>query len=53
MNRLGLSACVYLTDGYGTFPDDAVRRDTIWVVTPGGLDEEEFPFGRVIRLIDP
>ena len=50
--RQGRSACVYLTDGYGAFPDADLHRDTIWVVTPGGLDSEAFPFGRVIRLVD-
>lgn len=42
---------IYVTDGYGTFPEPSeVAQQTIWVVTPGGLDSAQFPFGRVIRL---
>ncbi|PZV07123.1 MAG: hypothetical protein DCF22_22580 [Leptolyngbya sp.] len=42
--------CVYLTDGYGTFPQDAPRLPVLWVVTPGGLDLKNFPFGEAVRL---
>ena len=42
--------CVYLTDGYGAFPDEAPTRPTLWVVMPGGAADETFPFGEVIRL---
>lgn len=45
----GQSVAVYLTDGYGEFPK-AAPIDTLWVVTPGGLDNEGFPFGEVVRL---
>ena len=44
------SVCIYLTDGYGSFPDKAPRVETLWGVTPGGLDEKRFPFGEVIRM---
>lgn len=40
----------YLTDGYGSFPDQAPALDTLWVVIPGGLDSDDFPFGEVVRL---
>jgi len=43
--------CVYLTDGYGTFPDTAPELPVLWVVTPGGLALEEFPFGEAVRLL--
>ena len=43
--------CVYLTDGYGTFPDTAPELPVLWVVTPGGLSLEEFPFGEAVRLL--
>lgn len=46
----GNHVLLYLTDGYGTFPDNAPDQDTIWVVTPGGLDSKQFPFGKTIRL---
>lgn len=41
---------IYLTDGYGDFPDSAPRVPTLWVVPPGGLEDEGFPFGDVLRL---
>lgn len=43
--------CIYLTDGFGEFPKKASRWPTLWVVTPGGRREEEFPFGEVVRLL--
>jgi predicted metal-dependent peptidase len=43
--------CVYLTDGYGSFPDDPPTLPVLWVVTPGGLELEEFPFGEAVRLL--
>ncbi len=46
------SLTVYLTDGYGDFPAEALEVPTLWVVTPGGLDEDAFPFGEVVKLID-
>ncbi len=42
--------CIYLTDGYGDFPPEAPQLPTLWVVSPGGLDESGFPFGEVARL---
>ncbi|MBD2124625.1 DUF2201 family putative metallopeptidase [Trichocoleus sp. FACHB-262] len=42
--------CVYLTDGYGEFPV-APELPVLWVVTPGGLDLKEFPFGETVRLL--
>lgn len=46
--------CVYLTDGYGSFPDadDAPNFPTLWVVTPGGLALDNIPFGESVRLLD-
>jgi predicted metal-dependent peptidase len=43
--------CVYLTDGYGDFPSQAPKINTLWVVAPGGLESEQFPFGEVVRLV--
>jgi predicted metal-dependent peptidase len=43
--------CIYLTDGYGEFPDPPPALPTLWVVTPGGLDLAQFPFGEAVRLI--
>lgn len=41
---------IYLTDGYGTFPEKPPRYPVIWVVTKDGLPPSEFPFGKVIRI---
>ncbi len=41
---------VYLTDGYGDFPEQPPRVPTLWVVPPGGLEDSGFPFGEVLRL---
>ena len=43
---------VYLTDGYGQFPDLPPSFPTLWVVTPGGLSLDQFPFGEVVRLVN-
>lgn len=43
--------CIYLTDGYGTFPDHAPQIPTLWVLSPGGISEKVVPFGEAIRLI--
>jgi predicted metal-dependent peptidase len=43
--------CVYLTDGFGLFPQRAPSWPTLWVVTPGGREERGFPFGEVVRLL--
>ncbi|MEO1005989.1 MAG: VWA-like domain-containing protein [Cyanobacteria bacterium J06638_38] len=45
------AVCIYLTDGYGTFPDTAPELPVLWVVTPGGLDLSQFPFGETVRLL--
>lgn len=43
--------CVYLTDGYGDFPSKAPSLPVLWVVTPGGLNLQDFPFGEAVRLL--
>ena len=45
------AVCVYLTDGYGTFPDTTPELPVLWVVTPGGLNLSQFPFGETVRLL--
>lgn len=50
-DRQTSGVCVYLTDGYGDFPNPAPELPTLWVVTPGGLDLSAFPFGEAVRLI--
>ncbi len=41
-----ITSLVYLTDGYGPFPDKPPSFGTIWVSTT----DVEYPFGMVIRL---
>jgi predicted metal-dependent peptidase len=43
--------CIYLTDGYGTFPQQPPALPVLWVVAPGGLDLSEFLFGEAVRLL--
>lgn len=43
-------ACIYLTDGYGTFPLRSPDAAVLWVVIPGGLESAKFPFGAVARM---
>ena len=48
---MATGVCVYFTDGYGTFPPNPPELPVLWVVTPGGLDLAEFPFGEAVRLL--
>ncbi|MBX7213482.1 MAG: hypothetical protein K1X39_05645 [Thermoflexales bacterium] len=47
----GRTVAVYLTDGFGSFPDPAPRIPTLWVVLPGGRALNDFPFGETVRLL--
>ena len=42
--------CVYLTDGYGSFPSKPPSGPVLWVVSEGGLPSPGFPFGTVVRM---
>ena len=42
--------CVFLTDGYGDFPEKKPRQQTIWVNTKEGIKPEDYPYGKVIQL---
>jgi predicted metal-dependent peptidase len=50
-DRHSQAVSIYLTDGYGTFPSKPPELPTLWVVTPGGLALEQFPFGEAVRLL--
>ena len=41
---------IYITDGYGTFPQTAPDLEVLWVVTSGGKLSKDFPFGTVLRM---
>jgi len=42
---------VYLTDGWGLFPESPPAFPLLWVVQAGGRDLEQFPFGETVRLL--
>ena len=42
--------CIYLTDGYGYFPEKEPDLPVLWVVIPGGAEQEYFPFGEIVKL---
>ena len=48
--RIEHAVGVYMTDGYGPFPEDAPPWPVLWAVTAGGLEDSLFPFGHVLRL---
>ena len=41
---------IYLTDGYGSFPEEEPPIDTLWVVSHDGLNLNKFPFGLAVKL---
>jgi predicted metal-dependent peptidase len=45
------AVAIYLTDGYGRFPERAPDVPMLWVITPGGLALEKVPFGEAVRLV--
>jgi len=49
IERRGLipSAAVFLTDGMGSYPDDAPSYPVLWVLTP---EHREPPFGAITVL---
>ena len=44
------SVSIYLTDGYGYFPEYEPEIPVLWVVIPGGAENNYFPFGEITRL---
>jgi predicted metal-dependent peptidase len=50
-DRQSAGLAIYLTDGYGDFPASPPTIPTLWVVTAGGLDLDQFPFGETVRLL--
>jgi predicted metal-dependent peptidase len=47
------AACVYLTDGFGTFPSQPPDVPVLWVITNGGMALNAVPFGEAARLLEP
>ena len=50
LNGVNEGLCVYLTDGYGSFPEQPPSLPVLWVLSPGGLAVEQIPFGEAVRL---
>ena len=50
-DSIGDEVCIYFTDGYGEFPRKELEIPVLWVVPPGGLSSQEFPFGEVVRMV--
>ena len=46
------NAAIYLTDGFGKFPEKEPDYPTLWVITPGGMASHDIPFGEVARMLD-
>lgn len=51
-NKPNAKLIIYLTDGYGDFPEieEVNSQKVIWVITEDGLPEHDFPFGYKVRL---
>lgn len=45
------TVAIYLTDGYGSFPDRPPPIATLWVLLPSGLALDKVPFGQAVRLL--
>ena len=48
--NLNQKVSIYLTDGYGNFPDYDPKDPVMWVVCKDGLESAAFPFGEVVRI---
>jgi predicted metal-dependent peptidase len=44
--------CVFVTDGYGTFPAKPPPYKVIWLLCGAHADAKSFPFGEVVELDD-
>jgi predicted metal-dependent peptidase len=44
-------AFIYLTDGYGDFPEHAPSFPCLWITPEDAFDK--FPFGQVLRVLEP
>jgi predicted metal-dependent peptidase len=45
------TVAIYLTDGHGFFPSQPPAFPVLWVITPGGRESSQFPFGETVRLL--
>ena len=47
-----LKVLICYTDGYTNFPneEDEILHNTVWVISKGGVQSDNIPFGEVIRI---
>lgn len=52
VERRGITpaALVYLTDGYGQFPDEEPNYPVLWTITRDGIDPDDVPFGLAVKM---
>jgi predicted metal-dependent peptidase len=50
MQESTLPIVVFVTDGFGMFPQTVINYPIIWIVTKNGLPDERFPFGTIVRM---
>ena len=43
-------AIIYLTDGYGSFPERAPDMPVLWVCAPDSIKPEGYPFGACLQI---
>jgi len=48
--HLNVDLLLYLTDGFGDFPNKQPSYNVLWVLTEDGIEQNEIPFGRTLRL---
>ena len=48
--RYNPDVLVYLTDGFGDFPEQKPRYGVIWAITPDGVEQAQIPFGRYVKI---
>ena len=50
MQESTLPIVVFVTDGFGMFPQTVINYPIIWIVTKNGLPDERFPFGTIVKM---
>jgi predicted metal-dependent peptidase len=50
MQESSLPIVVFVTDGFGTFPQSTITYPTIWIITKSGLPGKQFPFGLTVTM---
>ena len=45
------SIAIYLTDGFAEFPKEIFSIPILWVISSGGIDLNEIPYGESVRIL--